>query len=90
MKRVVSKWFEDLEVTTQDIEKWYATEGKFCSGCIEGKLKEHARKTSTKPLTADKPGGNRVGDLMFIEGRSQNSLLCTCRRGNQVNYRLRA
>ena len=53
---MVDKWFEDLEVTTQDIEKWYATEGKFCSGCIEGKLKEHARKTSTKPLTADKPG----------------------------------
>ena len=28
------------------------------------------RKTSTKPLTADKPGGNGVGDLMFIEGRN--------------------
>ena len=70
MKRIVDKWFEDLEVTTQDIEKWYATEGKFCSGCIEGKLKEHARKTSTKPLTADKPGGNGGGDLMFIEGRN--------------------
>ena len=59
-----------LEVTTQDIEKWYATEGKFCSGCIEGKLKEHGRKTSTKPLTADKPGGNGVVHLMFIEGRN--------------------
>ena len=67
---MVDKWFEDLEVTTQYIEKWYGTEGKFCSGCIEGKLKEHARKTSTKPLTADKPGGNGVGDLMFFEGRN--------------------
>ena len=55
MKRLVSKWFEDLEVTTQDIEKWYATEGKFCSGCIEGKLKEQARKTSTKPMTESIP-----------------------------------
>ena len=70
MKRMVDKWFEVLKVTTPDIEKWYATEGKFCSGCIEGKLKEHARKTSTKPLAADKPGGNGVGDLMFIEGRN--------------------
>ena len=36
---------------------------------MEGKLKEHARKTSTKPLSATRPGENGVGDLMFIEGR---------------------
>ena len=30
---------------------------------IEGKLKEHARKTSTKPLTATKPGENGVADM---------------------------
>ncbi len=35
----------------------------------ETKLKEHARKTSTKPLSATRPGENGVGDLMFIEGR---------------------
>ena len=51
MKRMANKWFEDLEITPKDIEIWHAKEGKFCSGCVEGKLKEHARKTSTKPLT---------------------------------------
>ena len=63
---MVNKWFEDLEVTTQDIEKWYATEGKFCSGCIEGKLKEHARRTYTKRLTADKPGENDVKTPFYV------------------------
>ena len=33
-------------------------------------LKEHARRASTKPLTATKPGENGVADLMFIEGRN--------------------
>ena len=33
-------------------------------------MKEHARRASTKPLTAEGPGENGVGDLMFIEGRS--------------------
>ena len=69
MKRMASKWFGDLEVTPKDIEIWHAKEDKFCSGCVEGKLKEHARRTSTKPLTATKPGENGVADLMFIEGR---------------------
>ena len=41
-----------------DIEDWYAREGKFCAGCLEGKLKEHARSPSTKPLTASRPGEN--------------------------------
>ena len=40
-------------------------------GCVEGKIKEHARSASTKPLTAEKPGENGVGDLMFIEGRNE-------------------
>ena len=64
---MANKWFGDLEVTPKDIEIWHAKEGKFCSGCVEGKLKEHARKTSTKPLTATKSGENGVADLMFIE-----------------------
>ena len=50
---------------------WHAREGKFCSGCVEGKIKEHARRASTKPLAAEKPGENGVGDLMFIEGRHE-------------------
>ena len=69
MKRMANKWFGDLEITTKDIEIWHSKEGKFCSGCVEGKLKEHARNTFTKPLTATKPGENGVADLMFIEGR---------------------
>ena len=40
------------------------------SDCVEGKLKEHTRRVSTKPLTAEKPGENGVGDLMVIEGRN--------------------
>ena len=70
MKRMSGKWFGDLEVTPQEIDFWHQKEGKFCSGCIEGKLKEHARRASTKPLTATRPGENGVADLMFIEGRN--------------------
>ena len=70
MKRMAGEWFKELEVTPKDIEIWHAREGKFCSGCVEGKLKEHARRASTKPLTAEKPRKNGVGDLMFIEGRN--------------------
>ena len=69
MKRMAGEWFRDFEVTPQDIDEWHQLEGKFCSGCVEGKLKEHARKSSTKPLSATRPGENGVGDLMFIEGR---------------------
>ena len=62
MKRMAGVWFKELEVTPKDIDNWHAREDKFCSGCEEGKIKEHARRASTKPLT--------VGDLMFIEGRN--------------------
>ena len=55
----------------KDIDMWHAREGKFCSGSVEGKIKEHARRASTKPLAAEKPGENGVGDLMFIEGRNE-------------------
>ena len=50
---------------------WQARKGKFCSGCVKGKIKEHARRSSTKPLAAERPGENGVGDLMFIEGRHE-------------------
>ena len=60
---VWSEWYYS------DVEAWHAKEGKFCAGCLEGKLKEHARRASTKPLTASRPGENGVADLMFIEGR---------------------
>jgi hypothetical protein len=39
----------------------------FCSGCAEGRLKEHARVRSTKPLIAEVPGKITVGDIMFVE-----------------------
>ena len=52
MKRMSGKCFGDMEDTPQDIDMWHTKEGKFCSGCVEGKLKEHARRVSTKLLTA--------------------------------------
>ena len=70
MKRMANEWFKEPEVTPKEIEIWYTREGKFCSGCVEGKLKEHARRASTKPLVATEPGENGVGDLMFIESRN--------------------
>ena len=63
MKRMAGERFGDFEVTPQDIDEWHQLEGKFCSGCVEGKLKEHAMKTSTKLLSATRPGENGVGDL---------------------------
>ena len=70
LKRMVLKWFPEGDVSPRDIDHWYSVEGKFCTGCSEGKLKEHARKTSSKPLSANRPGENGVGDLMFVEGRN--------------------
>ena len=55
MKRMAGEWFRDFVVTPQDIDEWHQLEGKFCSKCVEGKLKEHARKNSTKPLPATRP-----------------------------------
>ena len=69
MKRMKLLWFKDGAVTDRDIEDWFELEGRHCSGCVEGKLKEHARRSSTKPLKAERPGQHGVGDLMFIEGR---------------------
>ncbi len=40
----------------------------FCSRCVEGKMKEHARIKSSKTLQSDNPGGVPVGDIMFIIG----------------------
>ena len=71
MKRMAGRWFVNMDISDGDIETWHSTEGKFCAGCLEGKLKEHARKASTKPLVATRPGENGVGDLMFIEGRHE-------------------
>ena len=50
MKRMVGVWFKELEVTPKDNDMWHAREGKFCSGCVEGKIKEHARRTESAIL----------------------------------------
>jgi hypothetical protein len=41
--------------------------GDFCTGCIEGAMKEHPKYKSTKPLKSNVPGQVTVGDLMFVE-----------------------
>jgi hypothetical protein len=58
--------FEQL--TAANIDHWYQEMGKFCSGCTEGKMKEHARIHSSKPLQLDKPEDVTVGDIMIVEG----------------------
>ena len=58
-------------VTDQEIAVWKQQHGDFCSGCLEGAMKEHSRTKSTKPLTAEKPGDIGAADLMFVEGRSE-------------------
>lgn len=53
-----------LDIKELDIDHWYNKQGHFCSGFAEGKMKEHARMGSTKPLRSEKPGGVMVGDIM--------------------------
>ncbi len=68
MKRLLTAGIKGLEnINALDIANWYQEKGKFCSGCAEGKTKEHARKKSTKPLQAQNLGEVTVGDIMFIE-----------------------
>jgi hypothetical protein len=33
---------EFASITAKDLEKWYKEKGSFCTGCAEGKMKEHA------------------------------------------------
>ncbi len=54
-------------LSTVNIDNWYQEQGRFCSGCAEGKLKEHARVKSKKPLMSATPGEVTVGDIMFVE-----------------------
>jgi len=69
MKRILKlKLNEFNDIQASDIDHWYQEQGRFCSGCAEGKMKEHARIGSIKPLNSDNPGGVTVGDIMFVEG----------------------
>jgi hypothetical protein len=57
-------------VNTEEIDIWKKVHGDFCTGCIEGAMKEHDRVKSTKPLSAEKAGEVGAADLMFVEGRA--------------------
>ena len=62
-KRMAELWFKDNGITHSDIDDWHDKKGKFCAGCLEG---EHARSSSTKPLTANRPGENKVADVQDL------------------------
>jgi hypothetical protein len=55
------------DITAADIDNWYEEKGCFCSGCVEGKMKEHDRVKSKKLLQSTVPGEVTVGDIMFVE-----------------------
>ena len=58
---------EFVGITLQDLKKWKEMKGDFCTGCIEGAMKEHPKYKSTKPLVSDIPGKINVANLMFVE-----------------------
>jgi hypothetical protein len=60
-----------IQISNKEIEMWKKLHGDFCSGCIEGSIKEQNRVKSTKPLVAREPGDIGVADLMFVEGRAE-------------------
>ena len=71
MKRLIPQWFKSsILITESDVDEWWKLEGDFCTGCLEGKMKEHYRRMSTKPLNASTPGEVGAADLMFIESRN--------------------
>jgi hypothetical protein len=68
MKHLLSAGIAGTEnINVSDIDNWYIEKGKFFSGCVEGKMKEHEKKKSTKPLQSQNPGEVTVGDIMFVE-----------------------
>jgi hypothetical protein len=68
MKQIIHMNHLEFEgMGSTDIDHWYAEQGRFCSRCAEGKLKEHSRVKSTKPLHSNAPGAITVGDIMFVE-----------------------
>ena len=64
MKNAASE-FEGI--SEKDLLLWKEKQGNFCTGCIQGAMKEHPRYKSTKPLKSDKPGEKNVGDIMYVE-----------------------
>ena len=78
----------DCGVNKSDIEIWRAVRGDHCSGCIQGKLKEHSRVKSTKPLAAEKPGDIGVADLMFVESRGEKKMPVYVHVDVKTKYRM--
>jgi hypothetical protein len=69
LKRILKTKLKEFEmIQPADVDHWWQENGRFCSGCVEGKMKEHAKIKSSKPLSAEKPGNVTVGDIMFVEG----------------------
>ena len=58
------------DLIKEDIDLWNNLRGKFCSGCIEGGMKEHDRVASSKPKQEHPVGAVAEADLMFVEERN--------------------
>lgn len=55
-----------LGICVEDINLWIRYRGKWCTGCILGKMTEHNRTTSTKEQES-KVGEDGAADLLFVE-----------------------
>lgn len=58
---------DPIDITIQEVLLWDEYEGKHCSGCLQGKMKEHNRVKSKKKEDPSKVHGAGTGDLMFID-----------------------
>jgi hypothetical protein len=68
MKNLLKQGIEEFDdITETDLDQWQEERGAFCTGCLEGKMREHARIHSSKPLLSVMPGEVTVGDIMFVE-----------------------
>ena len=63
---------EFKELLKEDIKIWKEEFGDFCTGCIEGAMKEHAKFKSSKPLVSDIPGNVNVADIMFVKNNQDS------------------
>ena len=55
-----------MGISVADIELWAKHRGKWCAGCILGKMTEHNRSSSTK-VQASEVGEDGAADLLFVE-----------------------